>query len=661
MVFSSALAADRAVQLLRSYPLGPTTWLQARVADKGDFKRLLEPLLKCLPAARQQLDALAARRSSAAQPQHQPSTHSATPAQQLPPGAAAHEGPLQPPPLAPHNAMHVAQLAPSLPSSPPALPLHLMQGGAAAGHAESLPPHLVAAPAGHSQQPSITQGAGHAASLPPHLAAVPAGHSQQPSFTHAAGLLDLPPHLQGLGLDLPEHLHSSSGTAAQHAGFQHTSHPDSSLSAPCQSQAQQPPHLLERPQAEDQHQQQSFPPGFGGSQAPQLGANPAAPSTALPAQQAGEALRLKQMLFLAQQKQNQHSQATVPMPQGGSASSSSPPVLPTGSSTRQRATLEVQPAAANPQPSQDVQPYAGNWPGAAASAAAGEAAAAGSWQLEEQSKEDGWRSLSLRSGARADGDWGEDEQAFVTVGGRGGKATSPRSIVGGDKEQGRKLYVRPVLECLNSRQVEKIFARFGALEEVVKFPGATYAFVTYLHGSAAAAAVEALHGKTLPSLTGNEPLLIEYRKLKGAAGSSGGSRDTSAGLQPSSSGSSSSEGGFMSLAAGLQPRGAFEGRRMPDDAPLGVVTTKLWVANIHRNASRQEVEKVFSRFGPVWDVMLAQGGDNLTEFGQWAFVNFKYKADAERAFRELADRVVPALTKSKCTLKLKFKLPNKGC
>ncbi len=41
----------------------------------------------------------------------------------------------------------------------------------------------------------------------------------------------------------------------------------------------------------------------------------------------------------------------------------------------------------------------------------------------------------------------------------------------------------------------------------------------------------------------------------------------------------------------------------------------------------------------MWDVMLAQGGDNLTEFGQWAFVNFKYKADAERAFRELADRV----------------------
>ena len=44
----------------------------------------------------------------------------------------------------------------------------------------------------------------------------------------------------------------------------------------------------------------------------------------------------------------------------------------------------------------------------------------------------------------------------------------------------------------------------------------------------------------------------------------------------------------------------------------------------------------------MWDVMLAQGSDSLNECGQWAFVNFKYKADAERAFRELADRVSAA-------------------
>ena len=41
------------------------------------------------------------------------------------------------------------------------------------------------------------------------------------------------------------------------------------------------------------------------------------------------------------------------------------------------------------------------------------------------------------------------------------------------------------------------FCRFGALEEVVKFPEATYAFVSYLHASAAAAAVQALHGMTV--------------------------------------------------------------------------------------------------------------------------------------------------------------------
>ena len=258
---------------------------------------------------------------------------------------------MQPPPLAQHNPVHPAQLPLSLPSSgssPPLLPPHLLHGGAAPGHAASLSPYLTTAPAGLSQQPS----------------------------THAAGLSQLPPHLQGLGLEATEYLHSPSASAGQHADPQRTHHPGD-LSNPYQPQANQPQPLPPpQEQAEQQPQQLPFPPGFGGGQGLQPGLTPAPPSSALPAQQAREAMRLKQMLFLAQQKQQQHhhSQASA------SASPSSPPVLPTGSSTLQPAAPPApSPAAATPKSSQEHQSSPALRPGAAASAAA--ASAAGSWEV----------------------------------------------------------------------------------------------------------------------------------------------------------------------------------------------------------------------------------------------------------------------------------------
>lgn len=39
------------------------------------------------------------------------------------------------------------------------------------------------------------------------------------------------------------------------------------------------------------------------------------------------------------------------------------------------------------------------------------------------------------------------------------------------------------------------------------------------------------------------------------------------------------------------------------------------------------------------DICVMQGSDATAAQGQWAFINFLREADAERAFRELADRV----------------------
>lgn len=173
-----------------------------------------------------------------------------------------------------------------------------------------------------------------------------------------------------------------------------------------------------------------------------------------------------------------------------------------------------------------------------------------------------------------------------------------------------------------AREVEDVFCKFGSLKEVVKFPEARYAFVSFHRPEAAAAALDALQETVVPSISdSSQPLRIEYR---------------------------APEGGCPSKKL---PR---PGGRMEDDAD--VPTSKLWVAGIAEWVGEEDMRRVLARFGPVREVQLRPAPE-ASRRDQWAFVNFKRVEDSVKAKKAFHDQVVPELSGS-MRVRMKFKQLN---
>lgn len=66
--------------------------------------------------------------------------------------------------------------------------------------------------------------------------------------------------------------------------------------------------------------------------------------------------------------------------------------------------------------------------------------------------------------------------------------------------------------------LKSVFEQFGAVEDVVTFPGRMYAFVNYVHCEDAQKAAQELDMKEVPALTGSRKLVVKFRPNRKALG-----------------------------------------------------------------------------------------------------------------------------------------------
>jgi len=76
------------------------------------------------------------------------------------------------------------------------------------------------------------------------------------------------------------------------------------------------------------------------------------------------------------------------------------------------------------------------------------------------------------------------------------------------------------------------------------------------------------------------------------------------------------------------------GRAAKDSHWDGEGGYRIHISDLNASVTRKEVEKLFSKFGPINEVWVA------TNPPCFAFVNFKHRSDAEQAIRELDGKVI---------------------
>ncbi|PRW39313.1 polyadenylate binding isoform B [Chlorella sorokiniana] len=233
----------------------------------------------------------------------------------------------------------------------------------------------------------------------------------------------------------------------------------------------------------------------------------------------------------------------------------------------------------------------------------------------------GWDAEEEGEPSNGEGDWSQ-------VGFRSGGARSAGGGKGAPMRAASKcrILVRNIALEVQQAAVRTFFSQFGQVTEAVKFPEARYAFVHFFDADDAAAAIAAVDRQVVPELNPAVPLYASYRDQ-----SSGGG------------GSSSAFGN-----AGAATRKAGSGGGHPISA---TPTGKLFVGHLAGGVTVKDLEAVFGRFGPVYDLELRRAnGQGRTD--QWAFVNFRRKQDALAAYQQL--EWVAELTDNR-PLKLQFR------
>ncbi|GLC42045.1 hypothetical protein PLESTB_001062200 [Pleodorina starrii] len=249
----------------------------------------------------------------------------------------------------------------------------------------------------------------------------------------------------------------------------------------------------------------------------------------------------------------------------------------------------------------------------------------------------------------------------------------------------RHLWLGNILQNVDRQAVEATFSRFGPLESTRVFPDKHFAFVNYLSMEHAVAARTALRGQMVPSLSGARALEIrfQHRRPQGcqltaaqqlqhpsqlgcpAVALAGGCAAAAANAAAARQGSIEHAAQIASCGAGVV-NGASERRSSgggasngagaagPNQTAAGVSgpvpgsgsgassydlepCRHLWLGNVLSSAKQQDLETVFSRFGPVESVRIFPAKN-------YAFVNFKSPQGAEAAKLSLGGRPVPSIT-----------------
>jgi hypothetical protein len=240
------------------------------------------------------------------------------------------------------------------------------------------------------------------------------------------------------------------------------------------------------------------------------------------------------------------------------------------------------------------------------------------------------------------------------------------------REPTRHLWIGNLGTRTPRAALKAAFDRFGAVDDVVTFPGRMYAFVNFRDLAGATAAVAALQGRAAPELTGDRRMLLKFRPTRKAAAhlrapvSSGDASGADAPADESPRAVASPRGAYSGEGS-LSARGAPAPGPAPGAAPVpasdldrdgncAAPSPRIWLGNIAPTATGKVLQAVLGRFGPLADAAVFPA--RIGPLG-YAFVKFEALADAAAAFEALNNRVVPPLSGSK-QLKMRYKPAGDG-
>ncbi|GAB4813235.1 hypothetical protein N2152v2_000281 [Parachlorella kessleri] len=676
VVFYDKAAAAAACELFRGYPISSTCSLEVQYAPRQALQRLAQMLVKCMQSADFGAELRSASPGHPAEPFPRPASSPAFPThsnrilpadwQQQQQQPEQQQEPLPQPPVPPT-------------SFPPS---QLPRSGALASSSQHHRDLAAAAVAAWGAPPGASHGM-----HPQQQQQQP--QQQQPAQGRVLDRVLEPSPATQLGRPLADPWEVTHPLAAARTADPPASGPWGRLptaTPPAGAGHQLPGEVQQQhmPQTQHHHQQQPGGPPVATSGAEGVPIPPMAELARL--QLSASALRKQQEAFLAAAQQSQQRQGNhaIPAPhqqqQAGpagyaavAAAAMPPPPPPAATALAKGAwgagapTHIPQPTAASAEP-----------PGSFARTLAGVSPLnidhAPHQQHEPQQQavpaQEGWEEVGRRSVTA------RRSSAGVSVASSTADQQEAGGSLGPADGLGRRLYIKNLRQDVKPPQLEAIFRRYGTIEECAKLPDATHAFVTFQNESQAAMAFAELNDETLPALcAGSTPLWIEFREApaaaqgsprKGtlAAGALGGKPAT---IVSSGAGASRTQpyaavpSSAGTAAAAPQPQGQLAHHFPPQqrrEEEASQPTTKLWVGGICGTAREETLKKIFGKFGSVYGIELRPAPEPGRR-DQWAFVNFRNKADCMKARDELVDKVIPELT-GNMRLKLRYKEPGTG-
>ncbi|KAK9861495.1 hypothetical protein WJX84_003784 [Apatococcus fuscideae] len=210
-----------------------------------------------------------------------------------------------------------------------------------------------------------------------------------------------------------------------------------------------------------------------------------------------------------------------------------------------------------------------------------------------------------------------------------------------------QVWVGNLLPDVSRQDVLAVLERFGPVQDVIVFPGHSYAIANFLAEGDAVQAVASLQDQRVPSISGQSQLILSFKDERGPLGPL--SADIYGHSPPSRSPEPMLHQDFGGRPAPLGERhppnrqGEWEGATVP--------SSRIWLGNIAATATQRCVRQIFGKFGHLTDAAVFPA--RIGPLG-YAFVNFEQVAHAMRAYDMLNNAVVPLLTGNK-QLKMRFK------
>ncbi|KAK9842430.1 hypothetical protein WJX84_005278 [Apatococcus fuscideae] len=223
------------------------------------------------------------------------------------------------------------------------------------------------------------------------------------------------------------------------------------------------------------------------------------------------------------------------------------------------------------------------------------------------------------------------------------------SLLETDDSQGYQatwqVWIGNVLPDVSRHNILAFLDRFGPVQDVVTFPGHSYAIASFLDEASAAQAVASLHEQQVPLISGQSRLMLSLRDERGSFTADMEGRSIPSSHSPERMLHQDFTARLGSSGERHPPsrQGEWEGATVP--------SSRIWLGNIAATATQRCVRQIFGKFGQLTDAAVFPA--RIGPLG-YAFVNFEQVGHAMRAYDMLNNAVVPLLTGNK-QLKMRFK------